>query len=81
VDDNGFTHVGFGAMPTQTWMISDLGTRAHLSTSGVEFDEKLFRVGPDCALRMAASVDFPREFPLPQGESLKQGYLLPDCVP
>lgn len=39
------------------------GTGAHLSTSGLEFDEKVLRLGPDCALRLAASVDFPREYP------------------
>jgi len=47
-------------------LLRPAGTGAHLSTSGLEFDEKILRLGPDCALRRAASVDFPREYPLPE---------------
>lgn len=47
-------------------LLRPAGTGAHLSTSGLEFDEKVLRLGPDCALRLAASVDFPREYPPPR---------------
>ena len=37
------------------------GTGAHLSTSGLEFDERLLKaVSDDFGLRLAANVDFPR---------------------
>jgi len=56
-----------GAQPMITaQLLRPAGTGAHLSTSGLEFDEKILRLGPDCALRLAASVDFPREYPLPE---------------
>ena len=44
-------------------LVRPSGTGPHLSTGGLEFDETLVRLGRDCALRMAASVDFPREYP------------------
>ena len=60
---------GGGAQPMLTaQLLRPAGTGAHLSTSGLEFDEKILRFGPDCALRMAASLDFPREYPPPQPE-------------
>lgn len=56
-----------GAQPMLTaQLLRPAGTGAHLSTSGLEFDEKVLRLGPDCALRLAASVDFPREYPPPR---------------
>ena len=39
------------------------GTGPHLSTGGLEFDETLLTIGRDCALRVAANLDFPREYP------------------
>ena len=36
-------------------LLRPAGTGAHLSTSGVEFDEKILRFGPDCALRRGST--------------------------
>ena len=36
--------------------------------SGVEFDEHIINIGYHTKLRVAASVDFPRHFPLGEGE-------------
>ena len=44
-------------------LVRPSGTGPHLSTGGLEFDETLVRLGRDCTLRMAANVDFPREYP------------------
>ena len=41
-------------------LVRPAGTGAHLSTTGVEFDEALLRVGDAFALRLAASLDVPR---------------------
>ena len=41
-------------------LVRPAGTGAHLSTTGVEFDETLLRVGDAFALRLAASLDVPR---------------------
>ena len=38
-------------------LLRPAGTGAHLSTSGVEFDEKILRLGPDCALRRGVPRD------------------------
>ncbi|BBM98212.1 hypothetical protein MPTK1_1g11750 [Marchantia polymorpha subsp. ruderalis] len=45
-----------------------LGTGVHLTPGGLEFDEHLIRLGEHTKLRLAASVDFPRKFPLEEGE-------------
>lgn len=58
-----------GAKPMITaQVLRPAGTGAHVSTWGVEFDEKILRLGDDCALRLAASLDFPREFPPPRDQ-------------
>jgi len=48
-------------------LVRPAGTGPHLSTGGLEFDETLLRIGQDCALRVAANLDFPREYPASKG--------------
>ncbi|KAL3702076.1 hypothetical protein R1sor_020098 [Riccia sorocarpa] len=45
-----------------------LNTGLHLTPGGLEFDEHLIKLGEHTKLRLAASVDFPRKFPLEEGE-------------
>ncbi|KAL2649705.1 hypothetical protein R1flu_017833 [Riccia fluitans] len=45
-----------------------LNTGLHLTPGGLEFDEHLIKLGEHTRLRLAASVDFPRKFPLEEGE-------------
>jgi hypothetical protein len=42
-----------------------------LNTSGLEFDERVLRIGDDAAVRVAATVDFPREFPVTDESPLR----------
>ena len=48
-------------------LVRPSGTGPHLSTGGLEFDETLLTIGRDCALRAAANLDFPREYPSATG--------------
>ena len=48
-------------------LVRPAGTGTHLSTTGLEFDENLLRLGDEFALRLAASLDFPRGVGLGNG--------------
>jgi|TARA_B100001142_G_scaffold248618_1_gene248525 hypothetical protein len=37
----------------------------------LEFDERVLRIGDDAAVRVAATVDFPREFPVTDESPLR----------
>jgi hypothetical protein len=39
-----------------------------LSNTGVQFDEHVVRIGEFTTMRVAAALDFPRQFPLEDGE-------------
>lgn len=49
-------------------LFNPLGTGVHLTPGGLEFDEHLVRLGEYTTIRVAAALDFPRQFPLPEGE-------------
>lgn len=49
-------------------LYNPIGTGFHLSPGGLEFDEHVVNIGQNTKLRVAASVDFPRQFPLKAGE-------------
>eukprot|EP00898_Chlorokybus_atmophyticus_P006433 jgi/Chlat1/6791/Chrsp51S06488 len=49
-------------------LFNPVGSGIHLTPSGLEFDERIFRLGPGSHLRLGATVDLPREFPLEPGE-------------
>jgi hypothetical protein len=38
------------------------------SNTGVQFDEHVVRIGEFTTMRVAAALDFPRQFPLEDGE-------------
>ncbi|KAG0560580.1 hypothetical protein M758_10G186500 [Ceratodon purpureus] len=45
-----------------------LGTGVHLTPQGVQFDDHVFQLSKFTTMRVAAAVDFPRQFPLQDGE-------------
>eukprot|EP00850_Spirogloea_muscicola_P013618 SM000093S24429 [mRNA] locus=s93:329430:332360:+ [translate_table: standard] len=49
-------------------LFNPLGSGVHLTPGGLEFDEQVVRIGQHTNLRLAATVDFPRRFPLEEGE-------------
>lgn len=49
-------------------LYNPLGTGFHLSPGGLEFDEHVVNIGRNTKLRVAASIDFPRQLPLEEGE-------------
>lgn len=49
-------------------LFNPLGTGVHLSAGGLEFDEHVINIGEHTSMRIAAAIEFPREFPLKEGE-------------
>ncbi|KAI5062034.1 hypothetical protein GOP47_0022573 [Adiantum capillus-veneris] len=49
-------------------LYNPVGTGFHLSPGGLEFDEHVVNIGQHTKLRVAASIEFPRQFPLEEGE-------------
>lgn len=45
------------------------GTGIHLSPAGVEFDERVVRLGSGLSLRAAASLRFPRQLPIDRDDN------------
>eukprot|EP00249_Psilotum_nudum_P011443 c23180_g1_i3 orf=340-744(-) len=49
-------------------LYNPLGTGFHLTPRGLEFDEHVIDFGKYTKFRVAAAIDFPRQFPLEEGE-------------
>ncbi|CAL8467963.1 g7501 [Coccomyxa elongata] len=47
-----------------------VGKSVHLTPSGIDFDEHVFRLGQGTVMRAAGSVLFPRQLPVEEGEKL-----------
>ena len=47
-----------------------VGRSVHLTPSGIDFDEHVFRLGEGTVMRAAGSVLFPRQLPVEEGEKL-----------
>ncbi|KAJ7534089.1 hypothetical protein O6H91_13G079100 [Diphasiastrum complanatum] len=50
-------------------LFNPLGTGFHLTPGGLEFDEHVVQIGKYTRLRVAAAVEFPRQFPVEKGEN------------
>ncbi|KAH8967182.1 hypothetical protein BDL97_03G065400 [Sphagnum fallax] len=50
------------------YLFHPFGTGVHLTPGGVQFDEHVVRIGEFTTMRVAAALDFPRQFPLEDGE-------------
>jgi hypothetical protein len=63
-----FREMGMGEIPKQPYLgirlRNDVSTGLHLTSKGIEFDERVDIFGPYGTLRAAVQVDFPTEFPL-----------------
>ena len=46
------------------------GSGIHIGTSGVEFDERVVALGRNAEARFGATVGFPRQIPVMEGEQL-----------
>ncbi|GBG89239.1 hypothetical protein CBR_g48947 [Chara braunii] len=49
-------------------LFNPMGTGVHLTPNGVEFDEHVLHLGRHTNMRVAATLQFPRRFPLEQGD-------------
>ena len=50
-------------------MENAVGYGTHLTPSGLDFDEHSWYLGGGTSLRTGASIGFPRQIPIPAGES------------
>mmetsp|Transcript_55149 Transcript_55149/g.175421 ORF Transcript_55149/g.175421 Transcript_55149/m.175421 type:complete len:291 (-) Transcript_55149:202-1074(-) len=51
-------------------LFNPVGSGLHLTPSGLEFDERVLKIGDQSALRLGASVDIPHSLPVEEGDSL-----------
>lgn len=47
-----------------------IGRAVHLTPSGIDVDEHVFKLGQGTVVRAAGSVLFPRQLPVEEGDSL-----------
>ncbi|KAK9812019.1 hypothetical protein WJX73_009191 [Symbiochloris irregularis] len=58
-------------VPARMWvrLENNVGKNIHLTPSGLDFDEHVWHIGRGMALRAGGSAQFPREIPVPRGQS------------